>query len=217
MSEDKGVRTTLFFLGNLLEVAIDDGDGKHDTCAAANGAQEVGKDAEGANAETTEGGGGEDVLANVLDHGLLAVAVTNDHVLFHQLGDDVARRGAADVDPDAREESTTEHDEQTVNHCVEGITSQVEVVTWWRDVVGKTTNRSRVAMQIILLPFAEEANEVVARELAVEDLREEVEVGHKGRLQDDWDVGGVEELDWVRSGVASHLARLESDLNAEAL
>jgi len=42
------------------------------------------------------------------------------------------------------------------------------------------------------LPLADEPNEEIASELAVEDLTEEVEVGDESRLQNDRDVGSVE-------------------------
>jgi hypothetical protein len=51
----------------------------------------------------------------------------------------------------------------------------------------------------------------------VEHLGEEVQVGHEGGLQDDWDVRGVEELDWVGLSVASHLSGADLELNSEAL
>jgi hypothetical protein len=36
-------------------------------------------------------------------------------------------------------------------------------------------------------------------------------------LEDDWDVGGVEELDWVASGVSSDLFVVNSDIDLESL
>ena len=70
---------------------------------------------------------------------------------------------------------------------------------------------------VVLLPLSEQLGEEVALELAVEYLREEVKVAHEGRLQNDWDVRGVEELDRVRLLIASDLPVVQHDLNSEAL
>ena len=70
---------------------------------------------------------------------------------------------------------------------------------------------------IIFLPLSDEAHEEVAFELAMEYLWEEVQVGNESSLEDDWDVGGVEELDWERSGVASDTSRLQGELDTESL
>ena len=54
-----------------------------------------------------------------------------------------------------------------------------------------------MASHIILLPLSKETDEEVTFELLVEDLGEEVQVRHKGSLQDDGDVRSVEQLDWI--------------------
>jgi hypothetical protein len=51
----------------------------------------------------------------------------------------------------------------------------------------------------------------------MKDLREEVEVGDEGCLENDGDVGGIEELDGVRLLVTLHLAAGYLNLNTEAL
>ena len=70
---------------------------------------------------------------------------------------------------------------------------------------------------VIFLPLSDEAHEEVAFELAMEYLWEEVQVGDESSLEDDWDVGGVEKLDWEWSGVASDTSRLQGQLNTESL
>ena len=74
-----------------------------------------------------------------------------------------------------------------------------------------------MSLHVKLLPLAQEAHEEVAAELAMQDLREEVEVRSEGRLQDDWDVGGVEELDWVGVGLATNSLVFQLKLSTEAL
>jgi hypothetical protein len=59
---------------------------------------------------------------------------------------------------------------------VEGVTLDVKQVSRRTDVVSETTNWSRVAGHIVLLPLSEEANKIVSTKFAVEHLGEEVEV-----------------------------------------
>lgn len=66
-------------------------------------------------------------------------------------------------------------------------------------------------------PGAEQIDQEVASEAGGEHLRDDVEVGHQGRLQDDGDVGGVEELDGVGVGVATVASRLDGQVHSEAL
>lgn len=100
---------------------------------------------------------------------------------------------------------------------MERISRDVDPVSWWRDVVGKSSNWSRVASHVELLPLSKEAHEEVTLELAVEHLGEEVEVGDEGGLQNDWNVGGVEEFDWEWLGDTTHLSVLQSQFNSESL
>ena len=48
-------------------------------------------------------------------------------------------------------------------------------------------------------------------------LRNDVEIGDQGGLQDDGDVGGVEELDRVRRVLTTVASRLDWQVHAEAL
>ena len=50
---------------------------------------------------------------------------------------------------------------------------------------------------IIVLPFSEERHDEVTSELSSQDLGEEINVGNESCLQNDWDVGSVEQLDWI--------------------
>jgi len=86
---------------------------------------------------------------------------------------------------------------------VERVTEDVGPGARWRNVVSQATDRSRVALHVVFLPFAKEANENVSLELAVKDLREEVQIGDKGSLQNDGNVRSVEQLNRVRSLVAT--------------
>jgi hypothetical protein len=85
---------SLLLLENL-EILVDDGDGKQDTRAGADGAQQIRNHGQRANAETTEGGGGGDVAIQDLAHGLRIWArADEDHLLLDQLVGDVLGGGA---------------------------------------------------------------------------------------------------------------------------
>lgn len=64
----------------------------------------------------------------------------------------------------------------------------VREVTRGRNVVGEATDGCGVASHVKFLPLADEANEEVASELAVEHLTEEVQVRNDSGLQNNWDV-----------------------------
>ena len=100
---------------------------------------------------------------------------------------------------------------------MEGITHYVDPLARRRYVVSEATDGCRVALHVILLPLSNEANEEVASELAMQDLRKEVEVRYEGCLQDDRDIGGVEQLDRVGVSLSSNALILQMKLNSEAL
>ena len=66
-----------------------------------------------------------------------------------------------------------------------------------------------MSCHVVVLPFSKETDEKISLELSVKYLREEVQVGNKGGLKNDWDVGGVEELDGVRVGLTARTLALE--------
>ena len=77
---------------------------------------------------------------------------------------------------------------------------------WWANIVGKSSDWGSVSSHVIILPFSEKRNDEVSSELSGEDLGEEVNVGNEGALENDWDVRGVEQLDWVWLSETSHLS-----------
>jgi len=48
-------------------------------------------------------------------------------------------------------------------------------------------------------------------------LGEEINVGNESCLQNDWDVGSVEQLDWIWLSESSHLSGTKAKLNTETL
>ena len=88
---------------------------------------------------------------------------------------------------------------------------------WRTDVVSKTTNWGLMTSHVVILPFSTERHDEVSSELGSQNLGEEVDVRHKSSLQDNWDVGGVEQLNWVWLSETSHLLRAQRKLHSEAL
>ena len=100
---------------------------------------------------------------------------------------------------------------------MQGVSLNVYEVPRRRNVVGQPANRSSVASHVIFLPLSDETHEIVALELAVQHLREKVEVRDERSLQNDGDVGRVEQLDGEGLLRTSHLLADELDLNLESL
>lgn len=66
-------------------------------------------------------------------------------------------------------------------------------------------------------PSAQQINQEVAAEACGKHLGDNVQVGDQSRLQDDWDVGGVEELDGIGVVLATVAGRLDGQINPESL
>jgi hypothetical protein len=68
-----------------------------------------------------------------------------------------------------------------------------------------------------LLPASEQTDNEELWEALIQQLRDEVEVGNEGRLQDDGHVGGVEQLDGVVHTLASVSLAANRQVHTEAL
>ena len=170
-----------------------------------------------ADAEATEGGRHGDVA---LELGLEAgVSVALElHALLEELLADVLGGGARDLDPRFREERARDQHEADVEHRVEGVAEGVRELSGRRDVVREAADGDRLSSRLELLPVAEQIDEEVASELLGEHLGHEEEVRDEGRLEDDRDVGGVEELDLVSGGLlTSDTLVLDVNVHLEAL
>lgn len=215
-SENHGILALLLLLGNLFEERVNDGDCKHDTRSTANGAHEVCENAERTNADSSKGGRNVDVTGQVTRKGRL-LHVSNRHLLLHQVCDDVSRRRSRHVNPNAGEESTGAHYKGNVKQTVKGVFHNFSQRLGRHHIVGQTANRSRISLHVKVLPHAKELHEEVSTEFTVENLGEEVEIGHEGCLENDGDVGSVEELDWVRGGIPANSLRNKLQFNSHTL
>lgn len=70
---------------------------------------------------------------------------------------------------------------------------------------------------VVVLPFAEQADDEVTAEPLRKDLSEEINIAHKGGLQDNRNVRGVEKLDRERLSVTALLLRRQHDHTLEVL
>lgn len=73
------------------------------------------------------------------------------------------------------------------------------------------------AEEVTYRPGSQEVHKEVSTEASGEHLRDDIEVGDQGRLQDDGDVGGVEQLDGVGVVLPAVACRLNGQVHPEAL
>ena len=140
-----------------------------------------------------------------------------EHLLLLELLGNIVGRGPRDLNPDLGEEGAGRQHEDDVEDAVEGVGDGLGEGSRGRHVVDKASDRDHLAAHVHLVPGAEELDELVATVVLVEELGDEVEVGDKGRLQDDGHVGGVEQLDWVRLLGTTLALGANRQVHAEAL
>lgn len=100
-----------------------------------------------------------------------------------------------------------------------GIFSNVTQTLWRRQVVTQPTNgvgTGRTASSNVA-PDAEQVHQKVASEFDGQHLRNDVQIGDEGRLQDDGNVGRVKQLDGVGRILAAITGRLDGQVDTEAL
>lgn len=85
------------------------------------------------------------------------------------------------------------------------------------DVVGEASNGCLMASHVVVLPLAEESDDEVASELLRQNLSEEVDIAHKGSLEDNGYVRSVEQLNGEGLLQATLLARGKRELNGKVL
>lgn len=195
---------------------IDDGNGQQDTSSRSDGSHEVSEDGKSTNTDSSKGSSSWDVSVELLNHGFLSHTF-NKEILVNELSSNVSGAGPGDVDPDSREEGAGAEDEEGVDDGVDWVLLDVVQALGWTDVVSESTDGGGVSSHVVVLPLSEETDDEVATELAGEDLREEVDVGDEGALEDDGDVGSVEQFDWEGLSVTSHLSAAQTQFNSETL
>jgi hypothetical protein len=142
------------------------------------------------------------------------------YLLVLELLGNILCRSTRDVDPGLGEESTSGQDERDVEESMERIVEDLGQVVWWRDIVRKTTGGDgldRASGASNILPSANEIDQDETTETTPQELRKEVQVGYKSSLEDDGDIGGVEELDRVGLRCTTDRLVLDVEIDAEAL
>mmetsp|Transcript_59204 Transcript_59204/g.125848 ORF Transcript_59204/g.125848 Transcript_59204/m.125848 type:complete len:316 (+) Transcript_59204:729-1676(+) len=134
----------------------------------------------------------------------------HDHLVVPELLGHVPCGRPADLDPRLGEEGARRQDEDEVEHGVERVVDDLGEGRGRGDVVRDAAHGDALA-SLGVLPLAEDAHEYVGGGAVVQELADEVEVGHERGLQDDGHVGGVEELDGVGSLLAAVLLVLDGE------
>lgn len=197
--QERQAQVLAFVLENLI-VLVDHGDSQENTRAAANGAKEIRKNGESADAQATKASSNRNVLLKHLSGALLGVAALDKvATLGLQLLGNVTRGRVRNGDPELGKDGARCEDERDVEDGMNGIVHHLVECLRRGDVMGQATNGEElpVLRVLALLPLTEDVDQEVGAEAAVQDLREEVDVGYDRRLQDDGHVGCVEELDVV--------------------
>lgn len=92
---------------------------------------------------------------------------------------------------------------------MDGISDSLSNGPGGTDIVNESTNRDSLdTTHVNLLPLSEESDEEVTSEVPVQDLGHEVQVGHESSLEDDRDVGSVEQLNGVGGSLSSDLENI---------
>ena len=141
----------------------------------------------------------------------------HEHLLLLELLGDIARRGAGDLDPGLGEQGARAEHEGEVEDGVKRVRRDVPEAGGRGDVVRQAAHGDELAGALGLLPAAEELDQEVASVALVQQLGDEVEVGHQCGLQDDWHVRRVEELDGVGLLHAAAALGRHGEVDPEAL
>eukprot|EP00968_Pinguiococcus_pyrenoidosus_P003040 scaffold180_cov311-Pinguiococcus_pyrenoidosus.AAC.22 len=206
-----------------LIVAIHRRDGQEHARAAPDGPQQVGAHGEQADAHASKGRRSGDVAVQHVHERLVPIPLDGhprvDEVLGH-----VAHAGAGHVDPHLGQQRTGHAHEHDVEHRPQRVVQRLLHAARRADIVRQPSHRDAVSAARRRLPATQQAHEEEARVAAVQQLADEVHVGHQRRLQDDGHVAGVEELDGEGARVAAlarvgqrqvHLPALEEDDHEE--
>ena len=110
------------------------------------------------------------------------------------------------INPNSREESAGSNHKDCVDEGVNRVLLDIVETLGRTDVVSKTADGCLMSSHVVILPLAKEANNEVSSELTSQDLREEIHVGDKSGLQNDWNVRRIEQLDGIWLLETSHLS-----------
>lgn len=207
------------FFSKRFVILIDVGDCQQDTSSRTDSAHEVGKHGESTNAKSTESGSNGDVAVELLNQRFVTVS-NHHHLLITELFGNILGRGTRHVNPGLGEQSAGSENESDVEQSVERISGNGGEGTGRRQVVGKSSDGDHLSLSRGVFgnsPLSQQVNENVVGITSVEELRQEVEIGNEGGLQNDGDVGGIEQLDGVGTSGTSLLFVFDGKVDTEAL
>ena len=122
---------------------------------------------------------------------------SHDHLLFTKLLSYILSTRSRDVDPGLGEESTRSEHKDDIDDAMEWVLENVPEGFRGRQVIAQTTSWETTVAASVVGPCTEEIDQDVSSELGCQHLRDNVKVRNQSGLEDDGDVGGVEELDRV--------------------
>lgn len=79
----------------------------------------------------------------------------------------------------------------------------------WRQIVANSTSGETAIAASRIGPSSKQIDQKVSTEFGCQHLRDNVKIGDKCGLQDDRNVTGVEQLDWVRALLSAITSRLD--------
>ena len=100
---------------------------------------------------------------------------------------------------------------------MEGIVDDFGETGGGRDVVGNSTDGDGGSASLSILPFAKNTHQNVGGGTVVQQLTDKVEIGNKGRLQNDGHVGSVEQFDGVGPLLSAVLLVLDGKNHSPSL
>ena len=124
------------------------------------------------------------------------------YLLFSELLSDILGRASRHINPGLGEEGAASEHERDVEYGVDGVGEHSGQGLRRRQVVAETSDGVGTAATSIA-PHAEKVDKEVASKLDTEHLGDHVEVRHESGLENDGDVEGVEQLDWVPAVLSS--------------
>lgn len=203
----------------LFPVLIDVGHRQQDTSAGADGTHEVCDDGQSPDAHATEGRCGGDVAVELLSEGPHGVAVALQEVLLvPQVAGDLVGVLAGHLNPGDGEQGAHGEHECHVQQGVQRVGGGLSQGVRGADVVHQASHRDQLLRVVVVrLPAPQELHQGVGAVSLEQQLRDEVEVGDQGGLQDDGHIGGVEQLDGVVHLLAAGALGAHGQLDFEAL
>mmetsp|Transcript_7309 Transcript_7309/g.9886 ORF Transcript_7309/g.9886 Transcript_7309/m.9886 type:complete len:224 (-) Transcript_7309:826-1497(-) len=143
----------------------------------------------------------------------------HEHLLLLELLSNILGTGTGYLYPGFGEKSTGCQHEGKVEHSMEWVSRDVRERSRWGEVVHQSTNRDQLTGGGVLCfrPATKKLHKDVVAVTFEKQLRNEVEIGHQGRLQDDGHIRSVKQLDRVRSLLTTCALRSHGQVHAESL